>query len=111
MTKIRLMVEGEKNIVEGVGPEAPLETNSQGGRQSASLYSLTRSFPNAAVLAVAKIVKKGLEKYEPDNWRLISRADHLNHALVHAHAYAAGDRQDDHLEHAACRMLMALECK
>jgi hypothetical protein len=109
MSILKVFNDGE--VVEGVGPDAPAETNAAGGKQSASLYSLTASFPHKAVLAVAKIVKYGLKKYTPDNWRLIGREDHLNHALVHVFAYLAGDRQDDHLEHAACRLLMALECK
>jgi hypothetical protein len=46
---------------------------------------------------------------EPDNWRQIPRVDHLNHALAHIHAHGAGDTQDDHLAHSACRLLFALE--
>jgi hypothetical protein len=96
-------------IVAGVGTDAPTVVNEHGGKQSDSPYSLVSSFPHRAVLDVAKVVRYGLVKYEPDNWRLISRNDHLNHVLVHLFAYLAGDRQDSHLEHAACRILFALE--
>lgn len=92
-----------------LSPDAPIATNEAGGKQSACDASLVTSFPNAALLAVGAVVKEGLERYAPDNWRLISRADHVNHALIHLHAWAAGDSQDDHLEHAACRILMAIE--
>ena len=101
----------KKGVITGVSKDEPISTNTRGGKQSASQYSLTASFPHRAVLDVAKVVKYGLEKYAPDNWRLISRDDHLNHVLVHLFAYLAGDKQDDHLEHAACRILFALECE
>lgn len=92
-----------------LGPDAPIVENAAGGKQSACPVSLVESFPHKAVLAVGAVVKKGLERYAPNNWRLIERKDHLNHALTHLFAYCAGDKQDDHLEHAACRILMALE--
>jgi hypothetical protein len=95
--------------IDGVGPEAPVVTNEQGGKQSSSPYSLIKSFPCRGVLEVAKVVKTGLERYAPDNWRKIPRVDHLNHAIAHIFAHGAGDTQDDHLAHAACRLLMALE--
>jgi hypothetical protein len=60
---------------------------------------------------VAEVLKGGAEKYGPDNWRRIPVAEHLNHAMTHILAYFAGDTQDHHLEHAACRMMMALEMK
>ena len=107
---VKLFIEGEE-IIEGVGPDSPRIANAQGGMQSDSPYSFTAGFPHQAILAVAKVVKNGLTHYAPDNWRQVPRADHLNHALVHLFAYEAGDRQDDHLEHAACRLLMALECR
>lgn len=95
--------------ISGVGPDAPTVANEAGGKQSACEYSLVDSFPHRAVLDVSRIVKEGLKKYEPDNWRKISRRDHINHALVHLFAMLAGDFQDDHLGHAACRILMAME--
>lgn len=95
--------------IAGVGPDAPTVENEAGGKQSDCPCSLVDSFPHLAVLQVGRVVKAGLTKYEPDNWRKIPRKDHLNHALTHVFAYCAGDRQDSHLEHAACRLLMALE--
>jgi hypothetical protein len=99
----------EVPAVRGVGRDAPISTNEKGGQQSASPYSLVSSFPSRALLAVAAVVRRGLTRYKPNNWRLISREDHLNHALTHIVAFNAGDRSDEHLEHAACRLLMALE--
>jgi hypothetical protein len=94
--------------IPGVGPDAPIATNAAGGKQSHSPYRCDL-LPAKAVLAVAKILKYGADRYAPNNWRKIDRADHLNHATTHILAHLAGDTSDDHLEHAACRLLMALE--
>jgi hypothetical protein len=97
-----------KVAVAGVGKDAPTVENERGAKQSATLYRADL-LPPAATLAVAAVLKHGAERYGEDNWRGIPVADHLNHALIHALAYLAGDAQDDHLEHFACRALMALE--
>ncbi len=97
-----------KPAVAGVSPDAPLVTNAAGGRQSGSPYRCDL-LPARAVLDVARVLKAGCDKYGPDNWRKIGAADHVNHVLVHLFAHQAGDVSDDHLAHAACRMLMGLE--
>lgn len=94
--------------VAGVGPEADTVTNADGGKQSHVPYRCDL-LPPLAVLAVASVLHHGAEKYGPDNWRKIPVNDHVNHAMTHLFASLAGDRQDDHLEHAACRILFALE--
>jgi hypothetical protein len=92
----------------GVGPDAPTVTNAAGGKQSKTRYRCDL-LPGRAVLAVAEVLSAGAEKYGPDNWRLIPVRDHVNHALTHLLAFVAGDRSDDHLSHAACRVLFALD--
>ena len=94
--------------VGGVGPDAPTAVNDRGGRQSDTPYRADL-LPPLATLAVAAVLKPGAEKYGVNNWHKIPVEDHLNHALVHVFAWLSGDRQDGHLEHAACRVLMALE--
>ena len=94
--------------VAGVGPDAPTVINAAGGKQSGSPYRADL-LPALAVLAVAGVLKHGADRYGADNWRVIPAVDHLNHALVHIFAWLAGDKSDDHLEHAACRVLMGLE--
>lgn len=94
--------------VSGVGPDAPTTVNERGGKQSASLYRCDL-LPPLASLEVSKVLKHGADKYGPNNWHKISLDEHLNHMLVHVLAYLAGDGQDDHLGHMACRALMALE--
>ena len=98
-----------------LGKDAPVVTNEHGGKQSALDCSIVRLPPNATI-AVGCVLAYGASKY-PDgedgtpNWHAISVRDHLNHLLTHVMAYLAGDTQDDHLEHAACRAMMALERK
>ena len=96
--------------VAGVGPDAPTVVTESGAKQSGSPYRADL-LPAAATLAVAAVLRHGAEKYGEDNWRGLAVADHLNHALVLLFAYLAGDDQDDHLEHAACRALMALDTR
>lgn len=95
-------------VVAGVGKDAPVVVNSTGGKQSHSPYRADL-LPPHALLAVAAVLKHGADKYGANNWYRIPVAEHLNHALVHLYALAAGDGSDDHIEHAACRILMALD--
>lgn len=96
--------------LKGVGPDTDIEVNEIGAKQSRVPYRMDL-MPPQATLAVANVLHSGAEKYGANNWHGIPVDDHLNHALVHMYAYLAGDKQDDHLEHAACRALMALEIK
>ena len=95
-------------VVSGVGPDAPISVNKLGGKQSDSPFRCDL-LPPLATLEVARVLKYGAEKYGEQNWHSISVAEHLNHVLTHVLAYQANDQSDGHLEHAACRMLMALE--
>ena len=62
---------------------------------------------NTALLEIGKVLQYGAERYVPNNWRLIPQEEHINHALIHYIAYQIGDRQDEHLEHCMCRLMMA----
>jgi len=90
-----------------LSPEAPVETNAAGGQQS-NTGCLLLETPRA-LLHVGGVFAHGASKYARGNWRLIPVEDHINHVLVHLMAHLAGDEQDDHLGHALCRMLMAVE--
>ncbi len=96
--------------IPGVGPDAPVHINETGGKQSDIPYRCDL-LGGKAILEIARILHKGALKYEENNWRLISCKSHINHALTHIFAYLAGDTQDEHLEHALCRMMMAVETK
>lgn len=97
-----------KGSIEGVGKDAPTVTNEHGGKQSASPYRC-ELLPPHAILAVATVLKGGAEKYGANNWHAITAAENVNHALAHLFAYTAGDGSDAHLEHAATRVLFALD--
>lgn len=96
------------SLVPGVSPDAPIETKSNGAQQSASPYR-PELLPPLAVLSVSKILKDGADKYGAENWRGLTVSDNLSHALTHIFAYLAGDKSDDHIDHAACRLLFASE--
>lgn len=93
--------------IEGVGKDVPVETTEGGGKQSYIPYAFHLIDPKA-ILALAKVLAEGERKYGRDNWRKISTESHLNHALTHIYAHLGGDTQDEHLEHAFCRLMMAL---
>lgn len=95
-------------MIDGIGPDAAMETNERGGKQSATPYRVDL-IPPLAVLHVAKVSKYGAASHGVNNWHRIPSADHLNHALAHIFAHLAGDTQDDHLGHAAWRVLAALD--
>ena len=86
-------------VVKGVGADAPVVANKFGGKQSKMEYDFTQLDP-LAMFQLAGILK--------DNWKLVTTEEHLNHALQHIFAYLAHDKQDDHLGHAFCRLMMAI---
>jgi len=93
--------------IEAVGPDVPLVVNEKGGKQSKSPYRFDL-VDGKAMFRLAGVLAYGATRYAPNNWRLISLQDHLNHALQHLFAYLAGDTQDDHLGHALCRLMFAV---
>jgi hypothetical protein len=93
-------------IVRGVSKDEPIVINEQGGGQSRTLYDFTLADPKA-MFEMCKVLHEGALKYGADNWRLISIREHLNHMLIHAYAYLAGDKSDEHLSHIMCRALFA----
>jgi hypothetical protein len=59
--------------------------------------------------AVARAAAEGAEKYSDFNWeRGMPVGDLLNHAIRHVYRYLAGDREEDHLGHAAWGLLAAI---
>lgn len=99
------------SVFRGVGPEAPMVVNAQGGKQSDSAYRFDL-LPGRALSEVAAVLKEGADKYGEWNWLKIGTNSHLNHSIVHAYAHLSGDRQEGeigHLARHACRALFALE--
>ena len=95
-------------VKEGLSPNAKIVENAEGGKQSEKSYRFDL-VPARAAFAVAEVFAYGAKRYAPWNWLKVPLADHLNSVLGHINAHMMGDDQDDHLEHAACRMMMALE--
>jgi hypothetical protein len=53
---------------------------------------------------------QGAERYGENNWQKgFPVPDVLNHAMAHIVNYLSGDRSEDHLGHAACNLLMAID--
>lgn len=80
--------------------------NDAGGKQSKTHYRLDLVDPYA-ILALGRVLAKGV-KYGKDNWRLIDAESHVNHALGHIMGWMNGDKTDDHLANAFCRIMMAI---
>jgi len=84
------------------------ETNEDGGTQTKVPYAF-HLMPPQALLEVAGVLKRGAETYGEGNWSLIPEDEHINHAVGHLYRYLSGDRSEQHLTNAACRLLFALE--
>ena len=94
----------------GLTDNEAVTTNETGGIQHERPFRSEALFFRA-LLAVSKVryeavVKRG---YDDDNYKLIPMREHLGRALTHIFAFLAGDKSNEHLEHAATRILMALE--
>lgn len=97
----------EKNLL-GLNPDDPVVTNEAGGQQSDTGYRLDLLDPKA-LFRLGAILKEGMEKgYEKGNWMKIPCDDHINHALGHIMVWMDGDRREDHLGHAFCRLMFAI---
>ena len=84
--------------------------NAHGGKQHSTPYRMEALMPNA-ILEVGKVRREGHDThgYSDENYKLIPMREHVGRALGHLFKWLAGDKTNDHLSHAACRVLMALE--
>lgn len=97
-------------MIPGVGKDARIEELSDGVTQAALPYRFDDLGP-LALFRAAQVMAEGRAKYgspEENFWR-IGSVEHVNHAISHLYAWLAGDETDDHLAHAVCRVIGALE--
>lgn len=89
-------------------PPKAYETVDSGARQQRLLarYDLV---PPIAIRLASELLHRGEQEYGKDNWRGITVDSHLNHALGHIFQHLGGDKTEDHLVHAMCRLLFAVE--
>lgn len=140
---------GYNKVIDGVGKDAIIVENANGGKQSDSPMAmhlldpewLRETYPlegagygvfrnitdfmetlgkeyiqfamdiiepsrEQQIIRIARVLKEGASKYQANNWRLIPEEEHLNHAMIHLLAAEMGDTQDNHLDHALCRLMM-----
>ena len=72
-----------------------------------------------AIKTVIRVLEAGAKTHEPGAWRRLSVTDHIRHACAHLAKTSdvaqlidhLNHRDEDHLAHAACRLLMALELR
>jgi hypothetical protein len=94
-----------KLTIDNVGRNLPIMVNKQGGKQSQVYYAFDALDPKA-MFAMCQVLLEGRRKYGNDeNWRKVPPKEHLNHLLVHAFAWMAGDTSDEHLSHIMCRAM------
>lgn len=94
----------------GLDDNQAISKNEKGGIQHERPYKSEALFFNA-LLAVSGLRYEAckVKGYPDDNYLNIDKREHIGRALTHLFAYMAGDTSNDHLTHAACRVLMALE--
>lgn len=102
-----------ENVTESksvLSSDQPITENERGGRQHFRPYRM-QAIPPKAIMEVGKVRWEAVNKhgYDDDNYKNIPCKEHLGRALTHIFAYLDGDKSNDHLSHAACRTLMALE--
>ena len=97
----------DEAVIAGIGTDAPIEPDENGYGRSHLPYRFDL-IDAEAMFKMAGILDAGARKYGVDNWRGMQTEDHINHALSHLYAFLSGDRQDDHLEHALCRVMFAV---
>lgn len=64
-----------------------------------------------ALSVLARTFAVGRRTHRAGGWRLKPVPKHLRHARKHLDLLATGSEGEDHLAHAACRLLMALELR
>jgi len=88
-----------------------ITTNEHGGRHS-RLATRCDLLPPLAMLSLSRLLAEGVATYgERANWQALSSSEHIQHALEHMLRLMDGQDDEDHLQHAALRLAMALDVR
>ncbi len=86
------------------------------GKQTDIKWSIYE-YISPALLRIGAVAAEGLRKYGTDNWYRVSKRDDIEHAIHHliialnmleGYPVPTEEQGDDHLAHAACRVMMAI---
>ncbi len=84
------------------------DENENGGSQSKLGVNIDL-LPFHGLFEIMACLTEAASKYKVGNWRKISVDEHTSHALIHLLELKAGNTSENHLQHAATRLMMALE--
>jgi hypothetical protein len=101
-TQLRSIIEREETGLKGWdgGPLAP------------RVYAMALDLRDARALrTVTEVMERGARTHQGEDWRALPAGFHLARARRHLDLLAGGDVSEQHLAHAACRLLMELEVK
>ena len=64
-----------------------------------------------AIETIREVIRNGEDNHPLFSWVPLGVAGNMAHFSKHIDLYRDGDKSEDHLSHAACRLLMALELR